>query len=87
MFDTIGSMFFAALRRAAEGRLEAGHPCIEALRQAGSVDDPMATAAAQESLSALDPTLVNAIMADAHRIMREDPRALLGAWPAAGPKH
>ncbi len=87
MFDAIGEMLFTALSRAAENHLEAGHPCIEALRHAGHANDRAATAAAQEALSALDPMVMNAIMADAHRIMREDPPALLGAWPTAGTRH
>lgn len=87
MFETIGTAFFAALARAAEIHLEAGHPCIRALRDAGDGVDPAATARAQEALSSLAPAIMNAIMADAHRAMREDGSVILGAWRPTGASH
>lgn len=87
MFDVIGTRFFAALARAAENHLDAGDPCIAALRHAGNRPDLGATVAAQEALGLLAPAVLNAIMSDAHRLLREDPAALLDAWHPDGPKH
>ena len=87
MFDVIGARFFAALARAAENHVDAGDPCIAALRHAGSRPDPAATVAAQEALDLLAPAVLNAIMSDAHRLLREDPAALLDAWRPGDPKH
>ena len=87
MFDMIGTRFFAALARAAENHLDAGDPCIAALRQAGSRPDQAATVAAQEALGGLAPAVLNAIMSDAHRLMLEDPAALLDVWHPDDPKH
>ncbi len=87
MFDMIGTRFFAALARAAENHLDAGDPCIAALRHAGTRPDPGATVAAQEALGLLAPAVLSAIMSDAHRLMREDPSALLDAWRPNDRKH
>lgn len=87
MFDTIGSTFFDALRRAAERHLEHGHPCIEALGAAARGADSTAIAAAQDALAALDPAIMNALMAEAHRLLREDPARILGGWNPAGVSH
>lgn len=87
MFDEIGTRFFAALAKAAEMHLDAGHSCIAALRRAGEAPGPAATAAAQAALGALEPASMNAIMGEAHRLMREDPAGLLSAWKPAGPRH
>lgn len=84
MFDTMGSAFFDALLRAAERHLEPGHPCIEALGTAAGGTDPAAITAAQDALAALDPATMNALMAEAHRLLREDPARILGGWNPTG---
>ncbi|WP_454851117.1 hypothetical protein [Rhizobium binxianense] len=87
MFDTIGSTFFDALRRAAERHLEHGHPCIEALGAAARGADSTTIAAAQDALAALDPAITNELMAEAHKLLREDPARILGGWNPAGVSH
>ncbi|MFB2550486.1 hypothetical protein [Ensifer soli] len=87
MFDSFGPAFFAALHRAAQDRLDPGHPCLERLAAAGAADDPAATLAAQEALAALDPAVAEAVMAQAHRLLRENPAGLLSAWPSAPTRH
>lgn len=87
MFDTIGSALFDALRRAAERHLEHDHPCIEALDAAARGADSTAIAAAQDALAGLDPAIMNALMAEAHRLLREDPARILDGWNPAGVSH
>jgi hypothetical protein len=87
MFEAIGAPFFEALAKAAESHLEAGHPCIAALRHAAHAGNPAATVEAQEALGALAPAVMTAIMADAHRTMREDGGVILGSWPAPDRSH
>ncbi|MFT4182182.1 MAG: hypothetical protein QM636_09735 [Rhizobium sp.] len=84
MFETIGSTFFDALRQAAERHLERDHPCIEALDAAARSTDPATTAAAQEALAALDPAIMNALMAEAHKLLRENPGRILDSWNPPG---
>lgn len=85
MFEMTGSAFFEALGDAAARHLEPGHPCLEAIRAAVRANDSAATLAVQEALAALDPAITNALMAQAHKILRESPAGILGAWnPGAG---
>ncbi len=87
MFDTAGRAFFAALRDVAERRLGRDHVCFRLADQAAATGDAASTEAAQSALNELEPALLGEIMADTHKALRENPAALLGAWPAAGARH
>ena len=87
MFETAGGIFFDALRQAAERHLEPGHPCLAILGTAARAGNPAATVAAQEALAALDPAMLNAVMADAHKLLRDNPRQVLHAWGPIGTRH
>lgn len=87
MFETIGSTFFDALRQAAECHLERDHSCIEALDAAARSASPAATVAAQEALAALDPAIMNLLLTETHKLLREHPGQILGSWKPAGPSH
>lgn len=87
MFEMTGEAFFDAVRQAAERRLDQDHPCLLVLRAAARGNDPAATAAAQEALDALDPETVTAIMAEAHKILRESPAGILASWKPGGTRH
>ena len=87
MFDGAGAMFFKALCQVAERRLGRGHPCLAAIAAAAESGNPDTTRAAQEALGALDPDVAAALMADAHKVLRENPAALLDAWRGTGARH
>ncbi|MDE1995356.1 MAG: hypothetical protein KGI75_22835 [Rhizobiaceae bacterium] len=87
MFETIGPVFFRALRRAAERQPDLDCSCIEALEAAARNADAAAIAKAQSALSALDPQTMAGLMADAHKLLREDPQQVLRNWGAAGEAH
>jgi hypothetical protein len=87
MFDIIGPMFFSALRRAADHHLERNHPCLEVLDTAVRDNSPAAIAAAQEALAALAPAVMAELMADAHKLLREDPGQILRGWTPSGTGH
>lgn len=80
MFETIGGTFFGALRQAAERHFERDHPCIEALDAAARIASPAAIVAAQEALATLHPALMTALMAEAHKLLREHPGRILDSW-------
>ncbi len=84
MFEIIGQSLFAALRDAAERRLGRDHPCFSTLDRAVNETGPAATEAAQAAIAALDPGIAAALMAEAHRALRENPHAILGAWQGSG---
>ena len=78
MWDRIGERFVTALREAASERLGPEHPL------------PLACAGAnianlRAHLSNLPAADADAILADAHRRLREDPAAWLDAWRPARP--
>jgi len=87
MFEETGKAFFSALRAAAERRLGPDHPCLVALGDAANGRGDAAVPTAQDALSALDPETLNALMADAHKTLREDPGNILRAWPIGGAEH
>lgn len=87
MFDGAGAMFFKALRGVAERRLGRAHPCFAAIAAAAQSGSPDTTRAAQEALGALDPDVAAALMADAHKALRENPAALLDTWRGTGARH
>lgn len=80
MFDIIGESLFAALRDAVEHRLGRDHPCFAAVDQAVEETGPAATQAVQAAIAGLDPEIAAALMADAHKSLRENSRVILGAW-------
>lgn len=86
MFHMIGKPFFNALREAAERRVGCEHPCIVAIERAAVEGGAEATAEAQAALAALDPDMLGKLMADAHKVLRESPVSILGAWPG-GVRH
>ena len=87
MFDNSGEVFFDALVQAAARHLDRDHPCLEALRATARANTPDTTIAAQQALAALDPAIMNAVMAEAHRLLRENPGHILGAWKSDGARH
>ena len=87
MFETMGNMLFSALLQVAQRHLASGHPCLEALRAATQGNSRQATLAVQEALADLDPATANLLMAEAHKILRESPAHILGAWNAGHAKH
>ena len=80
MFDETGSDFFNALRQVAERLLEPEHPCIQALGEAASNPSPTSTALAQDEFAALDTAMISALMAGAHKLLRENPEQILASW-------
>lgn len=80
MFDETGSDVFNALRRAADRLLEPEHPCVRALGEAASSPSPASTALAQDELAALDTAVISALMAGAHKLLRENPEQILARW-------
>lgn len=87
MFDLLGKALFKAIRDAARLRLGEDHPCLTVLDQAIKADDPSSARSVQDALSALDPGVMAALMADVHKALRESPDALLSAWPADRARH
>jgi hypothetical protein len=87
MFDVIGKKLFAALRDAAEQRLGRDHPCFAALAEAVSQAGFATTEAAQIAIATLDPTVAAALMADAHKALRDNPHTILDAWTGGGKAH
>lgn len=86
MFDLFDTRFLDVLCRVAEGRLGAGHACAIALRDAVRDDNPDLRAAAQSALNALQPDDLVAMMADAHKMLREDPAGILENWTGDAPE-
>lgn len=75
MWNEIGLRLLTALGASAEDKLGPVHALAQACR-AGDL------ASARDALAALPPTEADALLADAHRRMRED--AALAAWRPAG---
>lgn len=76
-----GQRFFAAVRAAVAERLSADHPCTQALERAAVDGDPALAAAAEDELRRLEPECMAEIMGAAHKLLREDPMAILEQWP------
>ena len=87
MLDVIGERLFAALRGAAEQRLGRDHPCFAALDKAAGDTGPAVVQAVQAALAALEPSLAAALMADAHKALRENPQGILGSWSGGSRPH
>lgn len=87
MFETTGRTFFQALHAAAEKRLGQQHPCCLAIVEAARNPDATAVRAAQAALNRLPKEVLVALMADAHKALREDPSAILGAWGGSASRH
>jgi len=87
MFETTGKTFFGALQAAAEKRLSRQHPCCLAIAEAAREPQASTVRAAQAALNALPKEVLAALMADAHKALREDPSAILGAWGGFASKH
>jgi len=87
MFETTGRTFFQALHTAAENRLGRQHPCCRAIAEAARNLQAAAVRAAQAALNGLPKEVLVALMADAHKALREDPSAILGAWGGFGSRH
>lgn len=87
MFETTGKTFFQALQAAAEKRLGQQHPCCLAIAEAARDPDATAVRAAQAALNGLPKEVLVALMADAHKALREDPAAILGAWSGSASRH
>lgn len=87
MFETTGRTFFQALHAAAEKRLGQEHPCCRAIAEAARNPEATAVRAAQAALNGLPKEVLVALMADAHKALREDPAAILGAWSGSASRH
>jgi hypothetical protein len=87
MFETTGKTFFEALKAAAEKRLGQEHPCCRAIAEAALHPEAAAVRAAQAALNGLPKEVLIALMADAHKALREDPSAILGAWGGVASRH
>ena len=80
MFEQFDNRFFKALKEAAEAHLGNDHPCALAAGHAVRSAAPSEIAAVQEQLAALDDETSGTLMEMVHKMMREDPEALLAAW-------
>lgn len=87
MFDLAGATFFAALRDAAQKQLGRDHPCFQAVEAAAANCEAASIAAAQSALNSLDPEVLNGLMEQTHKSLRENPAAVLDAWPGGGARH
>ncbi|OHV77711.1 hypothetical protein [Mesorhizobium sp. ORS 3428] len=87
MFETTGRTFFEALHAAAAKRLGQQHPCCLAIAEAARETEATAVRAAQAALNSLPKDVLVALMADAHKALREDPSAILGAWGGSASRH
>ncbi len=81
MFDDAGRVMFTALHAAAQARCGADHACTAALAEAARSPVPAAVAAAEAAIRALPEEDQTALMAEAHRALRSDPKAWLALWP------
>lgn len=80
MIESFGKRFFQALLAPAEVNLGADHPCVLAVARAATTGDMADTEAAQRELSKLPVELSATLMETVHKVMREDPGALLDIW-------
>lgn len=80
MFEQFDNRFFEALKKAAEMHLGNDHPCTLAAGHAARSAAPSEIAAVQEQFAALDDKTSGTLMEMVHKMMREDPEALLAAW-------
>ncbi|MGI9405977.1 MAG: hypothetical protein ACR2O4_06360 [Hyphomicrobiaceae bacterium] len=84
MLEIFGKRFFEALREVAELQLGADHPCVQAIDGAAQSGTESDVAAAQKQLAALPDDVSGSLMEAVHKVMREDPAALLDAWDGPG---
>lgn len=75
--------FLAALARAAAREFGADHPLARSAAAAAEHGLPEETARAQELLAALDPDVLERLLAVVHREMREDLAAIWSLLPGA----
>lgn len=84
MLQSAGQTFLAALRDVAERQFGRDHQCWRAIDQALADGD---AAAAQAALHGLEPAVLERLMAETHKTMREDPARILGAWSSDRRSH
>lgn len=80
MFEIFGVRFFQALHKVAELNLGKDHPCVLAAARAAETGKKSDIETAQRQLAALPADVSNPLMASVHKMMREDPEALLDIW-------
>ena len=76
MFEEIGPQFLSALAAAAAPRLSPEHPLLVACGEAD-------LSRVREALDALAPAEADALLAQAHKLMREDEAGVLAQWRPA----
>jgi hypothetical protein len=83
MLDPADRTLLATLRSLAGQKLATDHACTQLLDRALANDDPAAARDARRALHDLPADMFDALMADAHRILRQDPAAILALWRGA----
>jgi hypothetical protein len=78
MFDDIGQPLFAALAKAVAVELSEADPCAQACLRAAGSGARADVLVAQASLMKLSENVRQAVMAEAHRLLREDMMRFFG---------
>jgi len=84
MFDIFGKRFFKAVEACAARQLGADHACVNAAERVVQTGEHSDLEHARACLAALPDDQSAALMAAVHKVMREDPAAILGAWEGPG---
>lgn len=84
MFDIFGKRFFQAVETCAARQLGPDHACVKAAGRAVQIGGDADVEDARAHLAALPDDQSVALMEAVHKMMREDPAAILDAWEGSG---